>query len=246
MAETVRALLVGSLPDEREPLQRQIVAAGLAVFACRGEAELEGLLKQPDTTDMVVCAAHPSLDHALALAGKLKETRPYLPVIVYDRQVREVARIKCLEQGIDEFVPFDEVAETTIFFARLLALRNSDATLADLTATQAGQRGEMYFQLKDDELSNALQFLCMTAREGRLALKFASGRSGAIFIGNATISHAEYEGLKGLPAIAKMLAGGSMEARFFEGRQPGEITNTRPISQVLIEASVLADETAGT
>jgi len=130
------------------------------------------------------------------------------------------------------------------FFARLLVVARTEATLEDMKATPEAKQGQMYFQLNGDELSNALQFLCMTSREGRLSLRFDSGQSGAIYLDSNTLSHAEFDELEGVEALARMLRGGAMEARFFEGREPARRSNSRGISQVLIEASVLADEDA--
>jgi hypothetical protein len=101
---------------------------------------------------------------------------------------------------------------------------------------------EMYFQLHVGELSNALQFLCMTSRCGQLSLSLPDGSKGHIFIDNNTVTHAEFGELKDVEAIAAMLAHGNIEARFFDGGRAPEVTNARSVSQLLIEASVMADE----
>ncbi|OPZ30577.1 MAG: hypothetical protein BWZ02_00691 [Lentisphaerae bacterium ADurb.BinA184] len=102
----------------------------------------------------------------------------------------------------------------------------------------------MYLQLKGDELSNALQFLCMTSRRGHLALAFPDGRTGDLYLGNGTIQHAETGGKAGIEAVAMMLREPAVEARFFEGRRWPRQTLGQAASQILIEASVMGDEMA--
>lgn len=242
MADSIRVLLVGGTTDENETLAASFANAGLACIVCRDGSALADSLKAEGQAGVVVCSCKPSLAHALEMAAELKHERPYLPVMLYDESVHEVSRLRCIEHGMDDFVSRDELVEATRVYADLLGKASTDATFEDMKATPEAMQGQMYFQLNGDELSNALQFLCMTSREGRLSLKFASGRSGAVFLHAGTVSHAEFEDIEGLDALAKMLRGGAMEARFFTGRSPAKQTNSRPISQVLIEASVLADE----
>lgn len=244
IADNVRVLITGGARADNESLRTELTGRGLQTTISEDRKTLDDLLRKGGKASIVVASCQPSLANALALAEDLKRERPYLPVVIYDDTVREVSRLRCVEQGLDEFVSRDEVAEMVVSFARLAATRATDATLADMKASPEEKQGEMYFQLNSDELSNALQFLCMSSRQGRLSLKFESGSSGAIFLDGGTLSHAEYENLEGIEAVARMLRGGAMEARFFEGRKASKQTNSRPISQVLIEAAVIADETS--
>lgn len=243
MTGNVRVFLVGASAAENTTINQELAEAGFKGESCETLDALTEALKAAGSTSVVVCSCRPSLTHTLGVAADLKRERPYLPVVIYDEEVREVARLRCIEQGLDEYVARKELVATVEFLGKLLATRSMGATLEEIKAKPGnGRQGEMYFQLNGDELSNALQFLCMTSREGRLSLKFDSGRSGAVFLAQNTLTHAEYEDFEGIEALAKMLSGGSMEARFFEGRKAPRRTNSRPISQVLIEASVMADE----
>jgi DNA-binding response OmpR family regulator len=244
MPKLARVLLTGGAPEDNAELRQQIASEGLEVEVCPRQEDLAHSLEHGDKGQIVVCGSEPSLTHAISLASELKRERPYLPVVIHGERVHEVARLRCLEQGLDDFVSREELLDSILFMARLLATRGTDATLEDIKSTRETRQGQMYFQLHGHELSNALQFLCMTSRQGRLSLKFESGQSGTIYLDLDTVVHAEYEELEGLPAVAKMLRGGTMEARFFEGRQAPKKTNSRSISQVLIEASVIADESA--
>ena len=187
---------------------------------------------------IVACAEGPVFDDTLAEALSIKEKYPALPVIVYGKTIRDVLRLRCVEKGLDDCVTRDKLVSIVTFFANLL----STPVPASGPISTDNSTEQMFFQLSGDELSNALQFLCMSSREGRMGLTFESGDSGAVFIGDGTVTHAEIDGYEGITAIARMLRKGSMEARFFDGVKAPKITNTMSISGVLIEASVMADE----
>lgn len=101
----------------------------------------------------------------------------------------------------------------------------------------------MYLKLNDDELSNALQFLCMTSREGELALNFAAGDvPGQLFLKGGTMVYAQFGKYEGLEAMARMLKKGAADASFFEGRPEPKRNIDMSISGILLNASVMGDE----
>lgn len=119
--------------------------------------------------------------------------------------------------------------------------------LMEVDARQKATSGKtaeaMYFQLKHDELSNALQFLCMTSREGEFELKFADNEGeGKLYLGQGTVIHAGFGPHSGVEAVARMLKAGAADAWFFEGRAAPGRDLDMPISSLLINASVMGDE----
>lgn len=242
MAETSRLIIIGESSAELVSLRESLTKIHLAV---EEKTDIQSLLDEfkgtpPSQRLLVACAGIESFYDTMKEAVSLKEKYPTLPVILYGETVREVLRLRCLEQGLDECVGRDKLLPTIAFLANLLPSPSTKASSS--SASEKKSTGQMYFQLNGDELSNALQFLCMTSRDGRLTLKFESGDSGAIFIGEGTVTHSEFGDSEGIPAIARMLRSGAMEARFFDGLNAPKITNKAPISGVLIEASVMADE----
>ena len=124
---------------------------------------------------------------------------------------------------------------------KLLQLQATAEARGEETETEEVSEA-MFLRLKGDELSNALQFLCMTSRRGHLALTFEDGRTGDIYLGEGTIKHAEIGGKSGIEAVALMLRESGSEVRFFEGRRWPCETLGQGVSQILIEASVMGDE----
>ena len=100
----------------------------------------------------------------------------------------------------------------------------------------------MYLKLKDGELSNALQFLCMSSRKGELSLTFESGKTGNLFLSDNSVVHAQFEAGTGVKAVALMLSQGGAETIFHEGRPVPTRSIELPISQLLLEAAVMSDE----
>ncbi|MDT8391647.1 MAG: DUF4388 domain-containing protein [Lentisphaeria bacterium] len=101
----------------------------------------------------------------------------------------------------------------------------------------------MFLKLNDDELSNALQFLCMTSRAGEVELSFDNDAGQAVLhLGDGTVLFARYGEHTGLEAIARMLKAGAAEVSFYEGRVAPEKNIDMPISGILLNASVMSDE----
>lgn len=108
----------------------------------------------------------------------------------------------------------------------------------------SGETAEaMFLKLNDDELSNALQFLCMTSRTGELELIFDDDSGKAVLhLGEGTILFARFGKHEGLEAIARMLKSGAAAASFYEGRKAPGKNIDMPISGILLNASVMGDE----
>ena len=229
--------------DDREAaavLAEKLAAVRLQGVLCEAP---EAIFTRVDAsgTNIVICACHSLTLAALDFLRRLREALPDVPVVFYTDRFREVTRLRCLEQGAEEFVPRDGVVQTVQEIIGLLRAAGRIAGEAG-GAEAVPALGQMYFQLNEGELSNALQFLCMTSRTGQLVLRFPSGPEGTVFLDHNTIVDAEYGGKTGVEAIARMLASGGMEARFFEGVVLPGANAGASVSQILIEASVMADE----
>ncbi len=128
---------------------------------------------------------------------------------------------------------------------RSYAKKLSKETQAQLMSQGGAASGlGMYLKLKKGELSNTIQFLCMTGRKGELALQFPNGKRAALYLDNKTVVHAQFGNHTGLDALAHMLQQGDADATFYEGKDMPEKTIDMPVSQLLLEASVRSDEMA--
>lgn len=241
MADNVRLIITGESSSQLASLRDAFDKADVSVEGYADVPSVTADLMEagPPTRLIIACSGGVSFDDAMEAALSLKEIYPAVPVILYGETVRDVLRLRCIEKGLDECLPRNKLVPGVLFLAKLLPPPESPPTPVSAPGTSSEQ---MFLRLNGDELSNALQFLCMTSREGRLTLTFESGKSGVVFTGDKTVTHAEFDEHEGIPAIARMLKNGDMEARFFDGLKPPRVTNETPISNVLIEASVLADE----
>jgi hypothetical protein len=100
----------------------------------------------------------------------------------------------------------------------------------------------MFFKLQAGELSSALQFLCMTGRQGLLDLNFDGDDKGVMYLDDGTVVHAEFQGITGLDAMAMMVSAGEADAKFIADRKADSSSLEMPISQLLLEATVRGDE----
>ncbi|OPZ26705.1 MAG: DNA-binding response regulator CreB [Lentisphaerae bacterium ADurb.BinA184] len=238
MAAT-RVLVWDEQREAAVALAAKLAAAHLDGVVCDRPEDMP-LKADPAGASIVVCVCNSLNLAAFERLRHLREALPGAPVIFYTERFHEVTRLRCLEEGAEEFVPRDGVVQTVQEVVGLLRGAGRLPELADAEALPV--KGQMYFQLKEGELSNALQFLCMTSRTGELVLRFNGGTEGTVFLDRNTIVHAEYAGQTGVEALARMLGAGGLEARFFEGVLSRAADAGRTVSQILIEASVLADE----
>jgi ActR/RegA family two-component response regulator len=176
---------------------------------------------------------------------KLRHAMGIAPVVIYSDRFREVTRLRYVEAGADDFVPAEAACQTVGQLLSLLQVPEAKAAAQSGARSEpAREKSEMYFRLKGSELSNALQFLSMSSRTGEVVISLPAGEQGSLFIADNTIVHATFQGREGIDAVSRMLSVDELEARFFEGRTADKTTNDRSISQLLIEASVIADEMA--
>jgi hypothetical protein len=194
---------------------------------------------------MVLLACDLATPEYLDALARLSAGLPRRSLLAYAEQCREVTRLRSIEMGADDMIPIEallpSVRERVAFVQRLAAA----AATGEKPAPEAIGRGQMYFHLKANELGNALQFLCNSSRTGQLSLLFRSDAKGQLYLSRNTVVHCEFKGRQGLPALAAMLAEGDMEGYFFEGKTGPAETLDLPISQLLTQVSVLADEMAG-
>ena len=120
---------------------------------------------------------------------------------------------------------------------------------SDASEEEAGRQteekpsGQMFFELDQGELSNALQFLCMSPRIGRLEVQFEDGDTAQLYLADQTVVHVVADDAQGTQAMASIIRHtGKRRAVFYEGEEPPEKSSAQPLSQFLLEASVMADE----
>lgn len=103
--------------------------------------------------------------------------------------------------------------------------------------------GVMYLKLASGELANAIQFLCMSPRTGELRLDCPKSKArGSLYLKGGAVVHATFADKHGVPAFSLLLGEPEIEARFLEGRRPPAQTIDMSTDNLLLEASVLADE----
>lgn len=239
----VRVVIVDEKTDRGERIRKTIQTAKHQVqVACvdRAAAALPGNGEEAPALLLYACDSL-SNDYFAALK-QMKQQLPSCPLLVYTEKFREITRLRTLELGADDLVPEETLLKDLDAYLPVDAGGKSGLEAAEADGENAEGKGRMYFQLNSGELMNALQFLCMTSRVGQLVLTFDSEDKGSIFLNRNTVIHAEFGASTGIEALAKMLGQGQTEALFFDGNEPEKVTNERPLSQVLIEASVMADE----
>lgn len=227
-------LLIADDPEQSEPLRRSLEAGGVAPGVCPDLTAVQDALKG-NARNLVIYGASDISGAALQQTSRLKDAAANVPLLIHMTTFREVTRLRFLEAGADDLVPDEVLAQTA-------AVMLEPGPGQGGASQSPGAPGDMYFQLKEGELSNALQFLCMTGRTGLLRLRFPDGETGQVFLADNTVAYVSLGGATGTEALARMIGRAESEAHFFEGRKAPRIVNTRPISQVLIEAAVMADE----
>lgn len=197
-------------------------------------AEAEPLLNSQSPPDMVVVAAPPDGMTGIAeFCARLKTASSTAAALfAYVPGDHEAGRLRLLENGADEAVTGS---------AWLTELRT--LVIGGRTNSPAAGQQQMFFKLKTGELGNVLQFLNFSARNGRLNIAFANDHGGGqLYLAQGEVIHAECAGLTGMDAIAEMLGQGDAEGQFFETSSLPSPEMALPLSQVMIEATVLADE----
>jgi DNA-binding response OmpR family regulator len=235
MAPTATIILVDAQAERRRKLTESLASAKVKLTPAETvEQAVDAARGSPADLLLHACdnlAALPSI-------RRLKLSLPGCPLLVYTENFREITRLRTMEIGADEMVQIEVLGREIEPFLPPL----TTGTEKGGPAAPASTKGQMYLQLNAGEISNALQFLCMTSRHGQLVLTFGDETKGVVFLKGNTIVHAEYRGKSGTEAIALMLSQGETEALFLEGMDAQTETIQMPLSQILLEASVLADE----
>ena len=242
MPPATNIILIDAQPERRKKLADALSSARARLTPTESvEQAVEAAGHSPADLLLHACdnlAALPSI-------RRLKLSLPGCPLVVYTENFREITRLRTMEIGADEMVQVEVLGqEIEPFLPPVPAAppAGGEAAMEDKPAVPAAPKGQMYLQLNAGEISNALQFLCMTSRHGQLVLTFSNETKGNVFLKRNAIVHADYMGEPGMVAIARMLGQGETEALFLEGIDPVEETIQQPLSQTLLEASVLADE----
>ena len=242
--------LIDQAEGKNSPIAAELERAGrsLRVFASYDElAASENTSKRP----VLVWSVQKINNEALAKLGKAKAARPGRLLVCAVPGFRETKRLRLLEAGADEVLPTEAGGLESL--GGLLVCYTPAREPEKVTAAEPAAKGEtdtaaapgqMFFQLGEGELSNALQFLCMSPRVGRLDITFSeNGEKGKIYLSGQTVVHVTQGDLKGVQAMAAIIGmPGQRKAVFYEGEKAPEETNSQPLSQFLLEASVMADE----
>ena len=243
MDASAEILLIDDKPERGERIRQSLEQAKIHLPFVQIARVAEFMSRSDGAKPAIILQACDSLSSEyLAAVRQIKQKVPDVPLLVYTEKFREITRLRSLELGADELVPEETLPKDIILFLPEAAGGTSGTAQGTAEAAAAETKGQMYFQLNGNDLSNALQFLCMTSRMGQLMLTFDSEEKGSIFLDRNTVIHAEFGKATGVQALAMMLGQGQTEALFLDGKGPPQITNDRTLSQILIEASVMADE----
>ncbi|MCF7854968.1 MAG: DUF4388 domain-containing protein [Candidatus Pacebacteria bacterium] len=239
-AENPRIVLLDQDSAKAQSLAKTLEAAAECDVETHGDAATAAAAVVDSGPVAVMYGCREISSHALDGVTLLREAVGRLPLVAYTDSVHAVMRLRFMEAGADELFSENVLPQALPqVLTWVQAIRETEET-----KTEGGPAGEgqMYFQFKEGELSNVLQFICMTSRTGELALEFDDDTAGSVYVCDNTLTHAAYGKRLGVEAVARMIGRERGEARFFEGHTTPEVTNDKPVSQLLIEASVMADE----
>jgi len=120
----------------------------------------------------------------------------------------------------------------------------AEAAGIGLEAGHSGEEPAFCFRLRRGELSNAIQFLTMTARTGVLTVSSLAAvpEMGALVFQAGRVVHAEFAACSDVEAVARLMRLGASLAAFEEGAADAAQTMNLATDQLLIEAAVRADE----
>jgi len=110
-------------------------------------------------------------------------------------------------------------------------------------AAPAGPAPAFTFVLRSGELSNAIQFLAMTARDGMLTVTAGNPTvEGRLAFASRRVVHAEFGTHHDVDAVARLMVLPESEGVFHDGSPTMAPTLHMSTDQLLIEAAVTADE----
>lgn len=118
---------------------------------------------------------------------------------------------------------------------------------APRTVSAEGEGASMSIRLEEGELPGAVQFVASSRRSGELALyRVDDGHlAGTIFFDQGKIIHAQHASdAMGVEAVAALICEGALDSRFIAGRVPAVSTLAHSTDQLLLEATMMADQLA--
>lgn len=241
--------------DNRE-IGAELEAAGFKVHHVKNARELKHT-RQEDVMPILAFLLGSINNQVLDLTHHAKSNQLGRLVVCGTSRHREPKRLRLLESGADEVVPLNQVPKAIRDLVPLYTPGRSTTAQSQRTAqtetttkAQALQEksGQMFLQLAQGELSNALQFLCMSPRTGKLEISFEGDSEKAlIFLAGQTVVHVTAHEKEGVQAMANIMQQpGQREVAFYEGEEAPAQTNDKPLSQFLLQASVMADDESST
>ncbi len=109
------------------------------------------------------------------------------------------------------------------------------------------ERGKMVFSLNEGELANVIQFLSITDRTGELKVVISLDEScGYIYFRKGEVYHARFGQSEGVEAVSCAITGGECMAYFTDEVMVEERSVTLAVSNLLVQATVLADQMENT
>ena len=244
--------IIDERPDKGDEASEHVRKAGFSPVLYSSPSELGNsqTIQSNNSTAAVLCCI-PSVEHeAEEWLQKQKLSDTTLPVLCYTPRFREEKRIRLIEHGADELIQessIENLLEELLpkYLQKAPAEPEEHEESRQLSPeTSRAEKCTMQFQITKGEISNVLQFLCTTSREGLLEVLFPDNQKAEIFIADKTLTKVSFAENNGVQALAAMLnTEGERQAYFFEGQKTSEPDTSKPLSQFLLEASVLADET---
>ena len=242
--------IIDNRTDKKNETAKHVRNAGYSPILYSSPSSLgeSQYIDSNNSTAAVICCI-PSIEHEAEEWLKAQKCyAPTLPLLCYTPRFRETKRTRLIEHGADELVPETNIeALLDDILPQYLQKNYVQSKHHDTTEHPSDIPPEdnhtMKFQLTKGEISNVLQFLCTTSREGLLKVFFPDGHKADIHIADKTLTSVDFAGNKGIHALAAMLnKEGERQAYFLEGQKAPEPDHRKPLSQILLEASVIADE----
>lgn len=204
----------------------------LEILTAQSASAALALLQEqsPDLIVMDVCM--PVID-GLQFLAMVHRRYPGVPKVVLTGNPEDTYRKACLENGAELFL---EKPRTSEGFEAIFS------TLDELTRwkPEAGFRG----MLRSVGLTDVLQMECI-ARSSSILTVTSPELSGAIYIRDGTIIHAETAGLKGEDAFKRLIALVSGDFRSHPFADPPEESIQAPWESLLMDAAQARDEFLG-
>jgi CheY-like chemotaxis protein len=204
----------------------------IEVLTAQNATAALGILNEtvPDLIVLDVCM--PVVD-GLQLLGLIRRRFPETPKVVLTSQPDEAYRTACLNNGAELFLEKPSTAEgfEAVF-----------ATLDELTRwkPETGFRGT----LRSVGLTDVLQMECIAKTSSIMSVS-SKDQSGAIYIEEGAIIHAEAGTLKGEEAFKALIALVSGDFRSLPFNAPPERTIDLPWETLLMDAAQARDELLG-